>query len=533
MGMVSELIVSVGVDGVEAVVGALKEVEGAQVKLKDNTSTQTQSMKMSWSEFTTGLNQGLQLAKTALDGINMAMGVVNDYSAYNLSMEQGSIATGMLSTEYSRLVQAADDAYVSQDKFTTSMEMATKNGYPITIASLGQIADKLNAIDNPADKAKAAMDIFGRGWADIMPFLDRGSVGINALTGNINKNLIATDESIAKSKAYATAVDDVNDNWTAAKNAAAAVVMPVLTKTLNDFTSFQQLNSDINTIVDAGVISRDEYSAAVLGGSRAINELYNSHVDEYNAQIKSTEALYAAQDAYDVNTTAVGAMTAQVDAAAIAQAQLDLEAAKVAFEFRQQVAAATGLTANFGNIINYAKNYTEIQKQINDKQAEYDKMPGWKQASADGKQLLSDIEKLKQGYTDLANQMTLDMFQATIAIGGVTDAEMGAYLDMAVEMGFISQEGADAATDAYNAAIGKINAMGIDEKTGNVVVDAAAAFAAFDLIEAYAFADKTVRIQMVVGAGLAPGPGDQEAIGGPVYPGNVYNWQEPGGRGKS
>jgi len=103
-------------------------------------------------------------------------------------------------------------------------------------------------------------------------------------------------------------------------------------------------------------------------------------------------------------------------------------------------------------------------------------------------------EELKGTMKELANRVTLDMFQATIAVGGVTEAELAAYMQMAIDMGLMSEAGAQAAIEAYGNAIETINGYAIDEKTGNVVVNAAAAFATLDLLQQYSLLDKEQRV---------------------------------------
>jgi hypothetical protein len=71
---------------------------------------------------------------------------------------------------------------------------------------------------------------------------------------------------------------------------------------------------------------------------------------------------------------------------------------------------------------------------------------------------------------------------------------MQAYFQMAEGMGLISEAGAQAAMDAYNSAITTINGYEIEEKTGNVVIDALAAMATLDFLQSYALADKEMRV---------------------------------------
>ena len=191
--------------------------------------------------------------------------------------------------------------------------------------------------------------------------------------------------------------------------------------------------------------------------------------------------------------------------------------------FKDDFAEIFSLSKNLGGMISFAKSYDQIMGEINAKEAEFAKMPHWKQVSKVGKELKADIDALKGSLGDMANQVTLDMFQATIAVGGVTQAEMQAYFQMAEGMGLISEAGAQAAMDAYNNAITTINGYEIEEKTGNVVIDALAAMATLDFLQAYALADKEMRVFIKTYYGTSGSWEDQNdrtynpANGQPVY----------------
>jgi hypothetical protein len=140
-------------------------------------------------------------------------------------------------------------------------------------------------------------------------------------------------------------------------------------------------------------------------------------------------------------------------------------------------------------MISFAKSYDDVAAKIAEIDEKMAKSGAWTR-----QQLEKEKTALLQDMADMANQVTLDMFQATIAVGGVTHAEMQAYFQMAESMGLISEAGAQAAMDAYNNAITTINGYEIEEKTGNVVIDALAAMATLDFLQAYALADKEMRV---------------------------------------
>jgi hypothetical protein len=196
----------------------------------------------------------------------------------------------------------------------------------------------------------------------------------------------------------------------------------------------------------------------------------------------------------------------------------------------------TTLDNNYKGIIDLAYEYTDILDDIAEQEQimATSEIGSEKWTEAKGK-----VEELKGKMTELANQVTLDMFQATIAIGGVTEAELAAYMQMAIDMGVMSEGGAQAAMAAYNNAIETINGYEIDEKTGNVSFDAVAAFVTLDLLQQYQLLDKEQRVFVKTYYGTSGGydpyenyTGPGTAVGGSVNAGNTYTWQEYGYRGE-
>ena len=60
--------------------------------------------------------------------------------------------------------------------------MALKNGFIPTIDNLAALSDRLLAIDDPALRAAEASKIFGKSYADMMPFLMAGGDAIRDVT---------------------------------------------------------------------------------------------------------------------------------------------------------------------------------------------------------------------------------------------------------------------------------------------------------------------------------------------------------------
>ncbi len=127
--------------------------------------------------------------------------------------------------------------------------------------------------------------------------------------------------------------------------------------------------------------------------------------------------------------------------------------------------------ANFSSITKLAADYTTQLKNITAAEERIAELEPFKETGGtlDGvkmsaKEVNDELEKQKElieaaqaAMTKSANQMTLDMFAASIAIDGVTEGEMQAYFDMAVQMGFVSREAADMAMQAWRDAVDTLN----------------------------------------------------------------------------
>lgn len=276
------------------------------------------------------------------------------------------------------------------------------------------------------------------------------------------------------------------------------------------------------TAVDQAVRASDDYYRVTAIG-----------IDQNKALIDGLSKQVSAQE--EMNAMRSRGTNANYEYSA-SEKQVAESIAYVRSELQQQADNITTLDSTYKGIIDLGYKYSDTLAEINAKQAEYDAMPGWKKASEDGKQLLSDIEALKGSMKDLANQVTLDMFQATIAIGGVTEAELAAYMQMAIDMGLMSEEGAQAALDAYGNAIKTINGYELDEKTGNIKFDAQQAFDVITMINAMEIADKNGNINMFLhyyDTSGGPDPYEEgHASGGSVSAGKPYLWQEYGYRGE-
>ena len=427
-----------------------------------------------------------KVGKTVVDSIR-------DWADYADSMRLSAQMAGVTTEEMSRLTQAADDFRVPMEVMQRSMEMALKNGFIPTIDNLAALSDRLLAIDDPALRAAEASKIFGKSYADMMPFLLAGGEAIRDVTDGISDSLVVTAEAAQQAKEYKDALDALGDAWVGLKNKIGQFAVPALTDVINNLagqpTELMKMQDTVlaaaKEAFDNQKISAGEYQS-ILDNVSTSTGTYTEYVSKLNFMLGILNKTNgdAAESTEGLSESELAAAKAAL-AAAEAQAKMNAELANI-----------TTLDANYQGIIDLAYEYTDMLEEKETLQIERQKLinQGWSEQSQKVKDLDANIAGIDASMAELADRVTLDMFQATIAIGGVTQAELGAYMQMAIDMGYMSEEGAKAAMKAYGNAIETINGLEIDEKTGNVTVDATAAFATFDLLEQYVLLDKEQRV---------------------------------------
>jgi hypothetical protein len=223
---------------------------------------------------------------------NAVKGAVVDWVNYNNQMDKGALATGMQVTEFSRLVQAADDVRVSQEAITTAMSLATKNGFKPSIDSLAILADRLKGMNDPTQRAAELSAIFGRGWKEIYPLLENGGQALRDATAAQADGLLVTEESIATGEQLYGIWDTLGDSATSLANGLAKELAPALIQMgegLKTAMSAAELLITWQSRINAAV---EENDAIIAKNAETYEDYTNQYIQLALASGKLTQAEY-------------------------------------------------------------------------------------------------------------------------------------------------------------------------------------------------------------------------------------------------
>ena len=464
------------------------ELEYAETRFKnlaESIGTTADVLKEDMREATRGMISDSDLVASGAD--LMALGLAKDHDAV---VRLASVA-GALNMNMNQLVLTLTNQTTMRfDALGVSVD-----GFEARVASLKASGMSANEAFSEAFLQQAEEQI-----ARVGEVADSSAGSFRSLKTSVKNFSDAAKKDL--SDALAPAVQDLAD------------LLSSMEKQMTRSQGFRELSEQLEA---AGVNvyefgQRYTENLNFLGWTEDV-DAYNALLDEMRAKLETatggTETWASAN--YDTGAS-FSAITEGATEAALATAEL-----------KTKLDDLKSLGENFGGIISYAKKYDEIQGEIAKNEARIAELTGDTTESgvAERDKLIAKNGELKQSMTDMANQVTLDMFKATIEIGGVTDAEIQAYFDMAEEMGLISEEAAVAAIDAYGNASRTISGMDFDAE-GNVKLDPSEALATIKMIEAIKIADLNGNINMTVRY-YGTGGGNYD----PYEPGSGYT--PPGG----
>jgi len=407
--------------------------------------------------------------------------MVDDTVDYGMQVRDLSLLIGASSEEASKLIQAADDVFISVESLSRGMQIAIRNGIEPTIEGMGALADQYNGIQDPIARTKFLLDTFGRSGAELAPLMQLGSAGITELGDSAEKTgLVMSDKAVKASIKYKEALDNLNDTVDGIKTRIGLLGTVMTTEVINNVM-------DLAEATDDGNMSLVEFLDTAIEGYTVLTRL----TDAREADLKLTKEQIWHYDKLGINTDQLTGSFTSAELSMIAYAlsvgkttkelegieEAELDAAKAADEYRLAIEEIGSMSSNFAGIVGYAMEYTDIQQEIKDKQFEINllsngmTLEGAYISASDAaekiKDLQGEVQTLEGDLKSLANTFALEMAMSIITADGmVTEAERLAYWAMAIDLGVVTQEAANAAETAFsNAFTNAVNVFSMSMPT--------------------------------------------------------------------
>lgn len=421
------------------------------------------------------------------------------------------------------------------------------SGFSDIVSKIGGFVDKLSELDPVWVSTISNIVLFLAALGPVLSITGKLTSGIATLVPKLANMAVTMGITGTASLAGAAAIAGIAVALAAVAVAVvhfinvsdqlAEAVGEVKASSIEAGDSFEEYVAKVNAAADAnntGKLSLSEYRAQNVSlradldklvisqqlTRKSANSMFNRYIDGFMTLEDLQRVIYDLNTEQQQNATFSQKMASgyqqMKDAVqgATAATEAQIEAAKELQEAQEaqnleQLQAVKSITNNMGNMISYAQNYDQIQKQINEKMTLMSQIDvngdgiadvgnKAKGTQEDLNNLTGEVEALNGALETMAAQAALSMLQATIAIGGVTEAESKLFFDTAVAMGQMTQKGADAAYQSYSDSIKLMNLLELDPKTGEISVDNYDAMMAILAIDNMTIAEKIAAIEAVL-----------------------------------
>lgn len=165
-----------------------------------------------------------------------------------LAAGQFADATGLAVDDASRWIETADlmgisggDVEAALGKMNKTLgaspDLFTKLGVEIAKTDTGatdvngtflNVVDRLNAIEDPALRARTASQLLGKGWQSMAELIGQGSAGLKASLAGVSDAQVIDPDELAKAREFRSRMDDLNDRLAAVSLTVGEQLVPVL-----------------------------------------------------------------------------------------------------------------------------------------------------------------------------------------------------------------------------------------------------------------------------------------------------------------
>lgn len=416
---------------------------------------------------------------------------VNETVAYNSAITDQARLLGMTTEETSKLVQAGDDLFISQENLTTALRAATRQGIDVTVEGLKKLSEEYLTLNPGAERGAFLMKNFGRSGAEMGKLMEVGADGIDKAVNSIDEALIVTKKSSELTIRYKQSLDRLQDTFQGIKYTVGNEVIPVLTDFNNILGSVldKYKSSNINLLDILGLttlVTMGPQGLALLkvfvAEWQTLSDLTGSKFETGHA-IKSLQALADEADSTSKAFISIGEAIAQSDAdfaekvgglrEAVMESQNDLS------YWTAVVDRAPGMVKELQAKVDEltvagqedSEAYRDAKEKLEDWNNTLEHGPGYLQTLND--KLDENIEKIDKAADEheaAANRIILSYAQQVLAADGLTQAEAEALLQTGEDMGLYAEGTVEKAQEAMTKAQDLANA--ISQNIADTALDA-------------------------------------------------------------
>ena len=221
---------------------AVGNAEGAMGKFQAGGKAAFDAVKQNATVFATAAGAAV---------VNFAIEGVQAFQQLAIEADKFASATGLAVDQASRMLEVTGDLGIDAGTVETAIGKMNQNlgkspdlfeklGVQVAYANDGTVdanetflntIDRLNKIKDPAERAKVATELLGKGWRDMSQLIQMGSDDLRASLAQVSSAKTITPEEAAKAKKFRDTMNDLKDVVEDLTLAVGQALLPALQTT--------------------------------------------------------------------------------------------------------------------------------------------------------------------------------------------------------------------------------------------------------------------------------------------------------------
>lgn len=414
--------------------------EGAFGKMKAAGNVAFDSVKANAANFAMAAGSAL-----------VAFGVksVQAFQDTALAAGQFSDATGLAVDEASRLIEVSGDIGIEAGTVESALGKMNKtlgaspdlfNKLGVEIAKTGtgatdvngtflNVVDRLNAIKDPAERARVASQLLGKGWQGMAELIGQGSTALKASLAGVGDAQVIDEKELKKAREFRERMDEVNDRLQAVALSVGEAVVPVL----GNLADAAGVAADAFGVLNTTLVEDGDASVSLTSGYGDFIDFFKVKWNKVFGE-EAPAAIEATTTAIEYGTEAATAMAAMYAERVVPTVEDTTQAFDAAAEEANNLAIKTGIVQRAAEALDTAwgnlKGEIDADQAWIDMQTTFDDLKAKGEAAMDAAKTGAEDARTKmlefESATNTAKQKIIDLGEQI----GLTPTEVKTLLTM-------------------------------------------------------------------------------------------------------
>jgi hypothetical protein len=269
---------------------AVKDAEGGLNKFKAGSTAALDAVKA---------NAGVFAIAGAAAFIKFASAGINAFQDLALASGKFADATGLSVEQASRFIEVAGDIGIESKTVEAAFGkmnktlgnspklfsdlgvevVKTKNGTTDANATFLNVVERLKGIKDPAEKAKVATQLLGKGWQSMAELINMGSTQLKASLQGVSDAKVINQAELQRAREYRAAQDNLRDAFEDISITVGEELVPALTSAITQLSKIANTKIGGQSIFGT-LITGAKYAALAMieGPAAALKSIHNESV---------------------------------------------------------------------------------------------------------------------------------------------------------------------------------------------------------------------------------------------------------------